>query len=774
MKRDMNDSDFAGLEVSLRHLRPASAPAAPQSLRQFIATVPNATPRTPLAARFAGSLSLHRAVFVAGVTAALVIALVVSSFVVNFRAAQTSVPGAGTGWHWQKADGTIVSRPLAVANGYIATCTQGAAPAASTDSLEQLQRVFNGQNGASLCTSSDGATWTIPADPRIANVPDGSAFKPNDLARLGDVSVVTSFSTDTSGNSVTDLWRSVDGVSWAKVEDQRLQNLMIASLGAIDGQFIGLAEDVATHTGWTVASPDGRTWSRVTQLPAEPMESSVSGGVMFLGSGGLDRVWTSRDGTTWQAAQMPAGIDFIAGVTRLSGGGYVAHGQIKDVPATRLLRSSDGATWVVDQGDLDGSILAVVVVGDRLVASVLEGVKPEEVTAAALPADLRLWQSLDGGRTWSRLNGPDGTQLAGQPLPMGDAVGVEVPDASNVPHLTLVGTPSALAQPVVPTSASQSAKPTGSSTPAILTLAPLETPDNSCASRPAWFPPVQETLLGSPGWYEVASYFGYKPESGSVGCDSSGIAGVGDEVAVIGVCDTPHSLDVRLSVSDSGGGTRQLAAFTVQCPIASSGPQVVWQLTDRTLSLRGMRMDIAAFGTDGLYQGNFAFLVESRGPGSSSPSATSMPTFAAFACPDTGPGSPASKPSTSGRLAAPSWLPVVPASDTSMGWTEVADGWGGPAFSCGVTYGPAKYALVVLVSCDAGQSFTAELRDLTANSKLGEYQVDCPRSPAEAAPVLLYAGASTGHLFGLTAATNVDGNWGYRIMTGPGSVWNDN
>jgi hypothetical protein len=438
MKPEMSKMEFANLELRLRQLRLAEVPIAPPGLHQVIPTVPATTAqRHRLSLRLTGSSPLRRGTLLVGVAAALVIAVVASSFVVNFRAAQTAGPAASADWRWQKADGTILGLVSSVARGYVAVCKPaGPAAATPTDALDQLQQQLGGPDAGSLCTSPDGTTWTTPPDPHILDVPAGSTFSPGMQAQFGDVRLIASMRSDGAGNSVTDLWRSTDGVSWKRVADPRLQNLTVMSLGVLNGRFMGAAMDVSTATGWVVASADGLTWQRTSQLPAEPNSSVVAAGLMTLSSDGVVRM--SRDGSSWRELQLPGGIWYVGTITQLSDGEYVASGMGSDGPAQHILRSNDGISWRIDEGDVPGSIIGLTWLGGRFVATILEGVAPDEIPSANL-ADLRLWQSFDSGHTWSRLIGPEGEQMAGLAIPMGDAIGVVVPDAQNAWHLAWIG-----------------------------------------------------------------------------------------------------------------------------------------------------------------------------------------------------------------------------------------------------------------------------------------------------------------------------------------------
>ena len=445
MKREMTDTDVVRLEQMLRHIRPASSPA-PQSVHEFVATVPaTTTTRRPVASRLSESRAIRRGAFAVGLAAALVVALVVSSFLVNIR--QTG-PAASADWTWQKADGSVMGGALRVARGYVTVCmTPGMVAATPTESLSPGKVVFHLPD--SLCTSVDGATWTNPPDPRIMDIPTGSTFPLASLAQFGSISLLAKWTSDAAGNDVTDLYRSADGVSWKRVDDPQLRNLQVTSLGVVHGQFMGVATDVSTSIGWIIRSPDGQSWERASQLPDQPGSGMVQAGLIFYAS--VDGVWrASRDGSSWQDVHLPAGIWDFWGVVELSAGGYIASGMGEET-ALHILRSDDGLSWRIDDGDIPGTIIDLTLLdGGRCVASVQEGAPSPPNLGDPLAHAGGLWQSFDNGRTWSRLIGPDGRQMTGETVPVGDRLGVLVRDAQGYRHLAWVGTPGRSPAPAAP------------------------------------------------------------------------------------------------------------------------------------------------------------------------------------------------------------------------------------------------------------------------------------------------------------------------------------
>jgi hypothetical protein len=451
MKPEMHETEISRLELRLRQRRPKREPTAPQSLRTFVAEVPVATsPRGRLAVRLGEAPSLRRGAGLAGIAATLVLAILVSSLLIDIRSGQIPGPPGSAGWTWQRADGSAVSSIFSTAHGYVGVCRSAVAPA---DSMEQLQQAFSG--AASLCSSSDGTTWTSPPDPSIVNAAAG--FRPTSYARAGSTYVATSSSALGGDQPV---WYSSDGVSWRPTDEAQFEGLSVFNVLALNGRLYALA--MGDPSGALFATDNGADWSRVSELPVTPNFGgfAITGDRIAIGASDGDE-WVTYDGVHWEKVALPAGVDFL-GVLRVGDGDSVAFGSTSASPVLKLLRSSDGIDWAEDQGDLGGGIVALVTVGDRLVASVLEEDPASSVTGSALYKDLPLWQSLDWGRTWLPLLGPDGTQLAGFATTIGDKLGVDITDEQGGPHLEWVGTLAPVEQ----------ATPPATNTPSTHDLAP--------------------------------------------------------------------------------------------------------------------------------------------------------------------------------------------------------------------------------------------------------------------------------------------------------------
>jgi hypothetical protein len=598
MKREMNDIDFAGLERRLRMAPIGHRPAAPGSLHQFIASVPAIPQRSRFAVRLQGSAWLKRGGLGVAVAGALVVALVVSSSIVGIRSAQTAGPAAGSDWTWQKADGTMVGRISAVSHGYVSLCRSDSQPVGV------------------LCTSRDGLSWRTPADPGIATIVGNAVFAP--IQVVGIEGAYAALATDETRGGMS-VWYSADGVVWQEADQSQFGGLSVSYLAELNGRLFAIAAGADPGSpGAALVSTNGSEWMKVSTLPAVPNITSSEDNVIEIAASGSGQEWATGDGLSWSRVPLPDSLSFIDPVRLLPDKSSIAVGQLASTPALQLLRGTNVLDWHADQGDLKGSMIALTVIGDRLVASVLDGVAPSAVASSSLPSDLRLWQSSDWGRTWQPLLGPDGQQLAGIGVQVGDRLGVEVPDAQSGRHLEWLGQPPATASPTPSVGNSGLSGP--SSTPAAEITSSGNESTDPCSQRPAWFPALQTNLFGLSDWYEVADYFGAE----TYGCGFGGGAGLGSHLVVVGMCDSPQTIQVVLGAWDgrTGKGT-PLAGFTVQCPTGTSGPQVVYRVDDVLPSLQGETVDIQVpLSGAGPYMGRYAFLVETTAQlSSTSPSA---------------------------------------------------------------------------------------------------------------------------------------------------------
>lgn len=215
---------------------------------------------------------------------------------------------------------------------------------------------------ATPTTTEPTVTPSATAAPVWTAVDDGGALTPgtsvfvNDAAALGS-RVVAVGTFDPSGKAIQGaVWVAEDGTDWRVVEDAE----------AFGGQ-----PDTTTQVRGVVATSRG----------------FVAVGYIF-GSDDADTplAWTSPDGTAWQRTELPD-VGTPAAVTEVAGGRLVAVGGY----GPSIWTSQDGgATWesiVLEQIGDDGTLEAVVAVGQRVVALGHSSVAISE----------------DGGATWEQV-----------------------------------------------------------------------------------------------------------------------------------------------------------------------------------------------------------------------------------------------------------------------------------------------------------------------------------------------------------------------------------
>ncbi len=434
----MDENEFSDVEGRLRRAAAGRRPGAPDELLRFIDEVPERYERRRgLTLKLA--LPRLRGRFALGATAvALVVAVAAGTLLVSMRNSQNAAadPAAPSmaGWTWQRADGTIFGfnvfptdqQAFQVANGLIGIC--------------------GGGDQEALCTSADGLHWTTPADPAIVVAVGSRQFMPHGVVRSGSVWIALDWGGPSGGVPV--LWRSTDGVHWSQVDSPAFKDLSLAPVLAVlaNGFVVEASENATTITDFAFTSTDGLTWTRSSQLPVSPMYTPDSGPMRLVVSGDMSdsatsQVWQTLDGKTWTPVQLPGVL--LARAYSLADGGFVGWGW-KTTPAENIaglyhiLRSTDGVSWQVDQGDLQGEPCSLVVVGDRLFAAVLS----PACDTAPLGSVPQIWQSSDSGRTWQPVVDGAGHQMSGILWRMGDRLTI----SSWVPktpawRLTWVGTP---------------------------------------------------------------------------------------------------------------------------------------------------------------------------------------------------------------------------------------------------------------------------------------------------------------------------------------------
>jgi hypothetical protein len=263
------------------------------------------------------------------------------------------------GWRWHELDrmpypGTSVVR---VPNGYFGRC------------------------GDSMCTSPNGWSWQVPADPAIFATDRAALFSPLSVARRPGGAYVV--------NAGEGVWYSLDGVHWkpsgAPADSAGFRAVVY---GASGFTLVGSPDNAIGGKSRIYNSPDGATW---TDLGIGPMvgvlaRGGTSGGILDM----IDKTSTgpvmaySADGRTWVPASLPKDQYPSTNPYRLSDGSLVGQG------SGAILSSTDGRSWVALKTGWGAVSLAVA--GDRIVAVALD-------TGGGGAA----WESTDDGRTFHRL-----------------------------------------------------------------------------------------------------------------------------------------------------------------------------------------------------------------------------------------------------------------------------------------------------------------------------------------------------------------------------------
>ena len=491
----MDERNFERLEGELRSVVDRGQPEPPVSLLRFAQDVPAMTHRPGVAARLASGRVIRGGFLAAAAAAVAVVALAGSQVLMSVRQSQT--PGAAAtaisfdGWSWQQLPSQNAAHGPAwkVARGYVATCNQNTTAEA-------------------LCTSTDGATWSAPADPAIAIASGSDPFRPDLIVHYQGVSLVASSVTtasETTGNPST-LWRSTDDLHWTEVpwpamKDMsfRLLPTTLANGFVIEAGPSGLAP--ASEHDLLFVSGDGSNWTRAGDLPIDVQVAMMGwpapSGVYVSGLGGGEiGTWLTTDGSTWARASLPAGTNAVSSVVRRPGGGFLAAGGLMESPdsssmsftPTTLVTSTDGVTWQALPSRLVGSIDQVAAVADQFVVAVSTPEKPDDPQ--------QIWQSFDAGGTWVRL-----LDLTGHPV-----VGSFSGDES-----TLSLTENSRAWTLTPVARDAAATPPLRSMPAPPTAAPTasigSSPTRAAATPTVASTPLPPALTGEWTWRQTDGHY---------------------------------------------------------------------------------------------------------------------------------------------------------------------------------------------------------------------------------------------------------------------------
>jgi hypothetical protein len=385
-------NDFEGLLRRRLAAAAAGLPAdPPASLFEYIEDVPvshlRASRRSTMLRRgpvFARWLAVG--------AAAIVVSALATQAIVNVRSSQG--PAAGGSWTWFRTTGDPVPWGLArVGAGYLGSCAAG--------------------GEAIPCTSPDGVRWSSPMDPSIVSISGAQADTlPQGVVELNDIYVAVPF----PGEGDSPIIRSTDGVHWTSVVSPALadwRQVRYFQVGKLADRFALVWRMSDSDPGTVFTSFDGLEWTVAGHVPGVFEESLPGAAGLYVRNASDPRQgWRTVDGASWNAVTFSDGMPYSP--TKLPDGGFVAQGSSSGA----IIRSADGLTWTPDQGDLVGYPNGFAVVGGRLVVDVTTA--PRHDGTAYGP----VWESFDWGKTWQPIVGPDGAQLAGQPIGLGDALGI--------------------------------------------------------------------------------------------------------------------------------------------------------------------------------------------------------------------------------------------------------------------------------------------------------------------------------------------------------------
>jgi hypothetical protein len=316
----------------------------------------------------------------------------------------TPLPSSLTGeWTWRKTDGTHFSGAFAVPGGFVATCGHIAG---------------NELADASLCSSPDGLTWTVPADPALIVVPDNGPFWPIHVMERNGVYLAFALSRPlpTVAEPTASLWRSTDGRHWSQVDSPALAGQPLMSAGLLADRFAAIVKSADGTAAAAWLSTDGSTWEKAGDLPTVPTRNGFDSQGLYVegneATGSQTGTWLTTDGRQWARVTLPAGATNILSSIRMSDGGFVGLGvDFVSGGNGTLMHSSDGLVWEADSTTPAGHLFSLSQVGDRLVVTISQ---PNN------DGPYSVWQSSDRGQTWQPLPGPDGYQLTTMAGRLGD------------------------------------------------------------------------------------------------------------------------------------------------------------------------------------------------------------------------------------------------------------------------------------------------------------------------------------------------------------------
>ncbi|HEX2273017.1 MAG TPA: hypothetical protein VHG90_03985, partial [Acidimicrobiales bacterium] len=244
----------------------------------------------------------------------------------------------------------------------------------------------------------------------------------------GDAAWLAAGDSPDGGGRVATLWRSGEGLSWARVPLPDGSGAIVRG-AARQGELLVLVGDkgeggtgrraaaawVARGDGGPTAVP-GALGGGGGTVVVRQVVGGVAGGQGFLALGTVDghvALWRSADGSSWSRVERPEAFGAGSAVAQLvaTGSGVVAVGADRGAPAAWW--STDGTVWTRAGigGAGPGRITAAVVAPDGLVAA--GSMTPADASTGAdrrpLPA---VWRSADG-QSWQPV--PASFDAASQP-----------------------------------------------------------------------------------------------------------------------------------------------------------------------------------------------------------------------------------------------------------------------------------------------------------------------------------------------------------------------
>lgn len=147
--------------------------------------------------------------------------------------------------------------------------------------------------------TDDGRTWTFDAD-------EDPSGRPTAVAVLGEGLVAVGEATDATGSMYPAAWGSADGIAWTR--SILAGTLDVFGVAARDGEAVATGADNWSQ-GLVWRSTDGLTWAKVEtvedSLPVLGRVAATAGGFVGVGPTG---VFDTSDGADWRQRVAFAGL----------------------------------------------------------------------------------------------------------------------------------------------------------------------------------------------------------------------------------------------------------------------------------------------------------------------------------------------------------------------------------------------------------------------------------------------------------------------------------